>query len=140
MRCASCLDYLVHLKPELLNGQMSGFCGLYTPQVLLSKNYAIVILNKNLKYILLFFPSGAVISGVDAFCSPGHPLLRGCSQRSWLLISSLAELWNSLGRYTSPYWRGIGYVQYDLEFVFIAKREDPRTWQQTIIYMRCNFK
>lgn len=63
MPCASCLDYLVHLKPELLNGQTSGFCGLYMPQVLLSKNNAIVTLNKNLKYILLFFLSGAVCLG-----------------------------------------------------------------------------
>lgn len=63
MPYASCLDYLVHLKPELLNGQMSGFCGLYMPQVLLSQNYAIVILNKNLKYILLLFPSGAIFLG-----------------------------------------------------------------------------
>lgn len=52
MPCASCLDYLVYLKPELLNGQI--IC-------LLWPMYAILILIKNLRYILLAFPSGAVV-------------------------------------------------------------------------------
>lgn len=77
MPCASCLDYLVYLKPELLNGQI--ICVLWPM-------HAILILIENLRYILLAFPSGAVFFQVDVFWLSGHTLLRGCSHDKTVVV------------------------------------------------------